>query len=536
MKKDVTLGADLRALMVEGVCELADAVALTLGPRGRYALVRQEGKPPLATNDGVTVATSIELADPVEQMGVELMREVAKLTNDKAGDGTTTATVLARSLITDATRAVEAGADPLALRSGIQRAAGLADAALRRLSLPVETHEELVHVATISAKEDALGELVAEAVDRVGARGTITLEPSKTAESRLEVRAGMQFERGLRSPYFATSETGFECDLDEPLILLTDIELRLADQVLPALQMACEADRPLLIIAEKLEGEAFATVVENVLRGTVRAAAVDPPAYANGRRRYLEDLAVFTGGTFLSHELFGYTTDDLTPQMLGSADHVHISPKFTVIEGGHGDPEAIELRRHQLAQLIEANKYDFDKKQMTERRSRLGSGTATLFLGASSDSEYEERKLRAEDAVNAAKAAAEEGVLPGGGAAYVEAVRAVRKFAESLEGDERHGALMLCTALLEPARIIAQNAGANGRVVVAELEARPRGCVFDVTTLTYVDAVGAGIVDSTRVCRLALQCAVSVASTTLVTEGGVAAGTEQRSIRELMGV
>lgn len=548
MARLVSMGEDSRARLVAGVDQLADAVGSTLGPRGRYVICEREkvlpreqtkqmleGLGPIVSNDGATVANHMHFSDPVEEMGADLVRAITSQADKAAGDGTTTATVLARALVDGAVRLIAAGANPLALRRGVQGAGQLAAYSFKKIAADVTNKDQLAHVAAISSKDPEIGRMVADALDHVGKEGHVKIDDSNTVHTELELTDGMTFERGLRHPAMATDRAHGVAELEEPLVLLTNLELTEASQVIPVLEIALAQHRPLLIVAEKLDDEALATVVRNVTAGVVQVAEVDPPAYAEGRRKCMEDLAIFTGATYVDHEVMGYTMADVTPDMLGSADRVVVGPKFTQVIGGHGDVVEIRNRVADLRRRIADSDYEFNRDRMVERLSRLTGGTATIRVGGVSEENVNEQKLRFEDAINAGRAALQEGVVPGGGVAYLEAQRAVRMYEETLAGDERAGAHLVELALEEPLRQQARNAGEAPGVVVEKVRELGYGTVFDAQGLGYAKASEAGILDPAKVCRVALQCAVSVASALLAREASVVdAETPDRTIRELV--
>ena len=527
-------GEAARATLLAGVDELADAVAATLGPKGRNVAMHQKaslygadygeraqaGAAVLITNDGVTIAKEISFSDPVKNMGAQLMKEAAVKANDEAGDGTTTAIVLAQALLRGAFRNIAAGADPLALRRGMARAGQLAVKQLAACATPVQTQEDITHVATISCQDEELGAMVGEALYRVGLEGVVNIDDSRRMETTLTVDEGIVFDRGLISPHMATDGRSGEAVLENPYILITDKKFENAQDIIPALICAAEDGRDILVLCDGLEGDALALVMRNKLEGDMNVACVLAPAYGEGRRWRMDDIAVQTGGMFVSEEM-GISIRDVTREMLGSADRVKVTRKRTIISGGHGDPDAIAKRVAELRYRAENTDYEFNRKRHAERLAAFVSGVATIAVGGVTETEQWERKMRVEDAVNAARAAFEEGVVPGGGAALLAACPALEELAMTLEGDERTGALIARDACLAPLLRIAENAGVSGRVVAAHLAEESQGCCYDASRGCYVDAIEAGIIDPVRVTRSAVEAAFSVAETLLVTEANV---------------
>ncbi len=527
-------GDAARATLLEGIDELAGAVSATLGPKGRNVAMHQKanlrnadygdrtqaGAPVLITNDGVTIAKEISFADPVKNMGAQLMREAAVKANDEAGDGTTTAIVIAQAILGGAFRNIAAGADPLALRRGIARAGTLAMERLVASAVPISSQEDIAHVATISCQDERLGAMVGEAIHRVGLEGVVNVDDSPRFETELTVDEGIVFDRTMISPHMATDTRTGEAILENPYILITDKKFENGQDIIPALICAAEDGRDILVLCDGLEGDALALVMRNKLEGDMNVVCVTAPAYGEGRRWRMDDISVQTGGTFVSEEM-GLSIRDVTREMLGSADRVKVTRKRTIISGGHGDPEAIERRVAELRYRAENTDYDFNRKRHAERLAAFVSGVATISVGGTTETEQWERKMRVEDAVNAARAAFEEGVVSGGGLALLELVPALEELAGTLEGDERTGVAIAIEACKAPVVRIAENAGENGRVVVERLSGFPKGTGFDAAHGAYVDMFEAGIIDPVRVTRSALEAAFSVAETLLVTEAGV---------------
>ena len=527
-------GDAARAALLTGINELADAVSATLGPKGRNIAMHQKAslygadygetaRPDahvLITNDGVTIAKEIVFSDPVKNMGAQLMKEAAVKANDEAGDGTTTAIVLAQTILDGAFRNIAAGADPLAIRRGIKKAGELATKTLVDAAAPVTTQEAIAHVATISCQDPELGAMVGEAIYRVGLEGVVNVDDSKRTETELNVDEGIVFDRGLISPHMATDTRSGECVLDNPYILITDKKFENPQDIIPALICAAEDGRDILVLCEALEGDALALVMRNKLEGDMNVVCVQAPAYGEGRRWRMDDIAVQTGGMYVSEEM-GLSVRDVTRDMLGSADRVKVTRKRTIISGGHGDPDAIAKRVAELRYRAENTDYEFNRKRHEERLAAFVSGVATISVGGTTEPEQWERKMRVEDAVNASRAAFEEGVVAGGGTALLELVPALEEFAGTLEGDERTGAKIAIEACKAPVIRIAENAGANGRVVIEKLSELPEGYGYDASKNTYVDMFEAGIIDPVRVTRSALEASFSVAETLLITEAGV---------------
>ena len=527
-------GEAAREALLGGIDELAAAVGSTLGPKGRNVAMHQKanlhgadygdraraGAPVLITNDGVTIAKEISFADPVKNMGAQLMKEAAVKANDEAGDGTTTAIVLAQALLQGAFRNIAAGADPLALRRGVKAAGDLVVERLVASAVPVVTEDDIAHVATISCQDETLGAMVGEAIYRVGLEGVVNIDDSQRVETTLTVDEGIVFDRGLISPHMATDTRSGEAVLEEPYILICDKKFENAQDVIPALICAAEDGRDILVICDGIEGDALALVMRNKLEGEMNVACVQAPAYGEGRRWRLDDIAVQAGGMFVSEEM-GLSIRDVTREMLGSCERVKVTRKRTIISGGQGDPEAVERRVAELRYRAENTDYDFNRKRHAERLASFVSGVATIAVGGVTEAEQWERKMRVEDAVNAARAAFEEGVVAGGGVTLLGLVPALEEYASSLEGDERTGVRIAIDACMEPLLRIAGNAGVNGHVVAESLRDATLGMGYDAARARYVDMFEAGIIDPVRVTRSAVEAAFSVAETLLVSEAGV---------------
>ena len=522
MAKDILYGIEARNALMRGVNKLADTVKITLGPKGRNVVLDKKYGSPLITNDGVTIAKDIELDDEAENMGASLLREVATKTNDAAGDGTTTATLLAQALVREGMKNVTAGANPMVLRKGIKKAVDAAVEQLKADSQKVKGKEDIARVGAISASDDVIGQLIADAMEKVTSDGVITVEESKSAETYSEVVEGMQFDRGYLSPYMATDTDKMEAVLDDAYVLITDKKISNIQDILPLLEQVVQSGRKLLIIAEDVEGEALTTLVLNKLRGTFTCVAVKAPGFGDRRKEMLQDIAILTGGQVITSEL-GYELKDATVDQLGHARQIKVNKENTIIVGGFGDSEEIKNRISQIRAAIEVTTSEFDKEKLTERLAKLAGGVAVIKVGAATEAEMKEKKLRIEDALNATKAAVEEGIVPGGGTAYLNVIGAVSKLLKTVDGDEKTGVNIVIKALEEPVRQIAENAGFDGGVVVDKiLRSNKKGYGFDAYNETYVDMVTAGIVDPTKVTRSALQNAASVAATILTTEAVVA--------------
>ncbi|MFR7990643.1 MAG: chaperonin GroEL [Anaerovoracaceae bacterium] len=520
MAKDLFYGEDARRKLQAGVDKLADTVKITLGPKGRNVLINKSFGSPLITNDGVTIAREIELEDSVENMGAQLVKEVATKTNDVAGDGTTTATLLAQIIIKEGFKNVAAGANPMVLKRGIQGAVDTAVSEIEKISKKVETKESIAQVASVSAADDTIGGLIAEAMEKVGKDGVITVEESKSLGTTLDVVEGMQFDRGYLSAYMVSDTDKMEAVLENPYILLTDKKISNIQDLLPLLEQIVKMGRKLLIIAEDVEGEALATLVVNKLRGTIDVVAVKAPGFGDRRKAMMEDIAILTGGTVISEEV-GYDLKEATVDMLGQAGTVKVDKDSTVIVNGAGEKSDITARINSIKTQIEETDSEFDKEKLQERMAKLAGGVAVIKVGAATETELKERKLRIEDALNATKAAVEEGIVAGGGVALCGAIPAVNAYVETLEGDEKTGAKIIARALEEPVRQIAENAGYEGSVVVAEVKNQKAGYGFNAATEEYVDMISAGIVDPAKVTRSALQNAASASAMLLTTEAGV---------------
>ena len=521
MAKEIKYGAEARAALEAGVNQLADTVRVTLGPKGRNVVLDKSYGAPLITNDGVTIAKEIELEDAFENMGAQLVKEVATKTNDVAGDGTTTATVLAQAMINAGMKNLAAGANPIILRKGMKKATDCAVEAIAKMSSKVNGKEHIARVAAISAGDEEVGKLVADAMEKVSGDGVITIEESKTMMTELDLVEGMQFDRGYISAYMATDMDKMEAVLDNPYILITDKKISNIQEILPLLEQIVQSGAKLLIVAEDVEGEALTTLIVNKLRGTFNVVAVKAPGYGDRRKAMLEDIAILTGGQVISEEL-GLDLKEATMAQLGRAKSVKVQKENTVIVDGEGDKEAIAARISQIKKQIEETTSDFDKEKLQERLAKLAGGVAVIRVGAATETEMKEAKLRLEDALAATRAAVEEGIICGGGSAYIHASKEVAKLADSLEGDEKTGAQIVLKALEAPLFHIAANAGLEGSVIINKVKESPVGTGFDALKEEYVDMVAAGILDPAKVTRSALQNATSVASTLLTTESVVA--------------
>ncbi len=521
MAKEIKYAAEARSALEAGVNKLADTVRVTLGPKGRNVVLDKSFGAPLITNDGVTIAKEIELEDAFENMGAQLVKEVATKTNDVAGDGTTTATVLAQAMVNAGMKNLAAGANPIILRKGMKKATDCAVEAISKMSQKVNGKEHIARVAAISAGDDSVGQLVADAMEKVSGDGVITIEESKTMQTELDLVEGMQFDRGYISAYMATDMDKMEATLDNPYILITDKKISNIQEILPILEQIVQSGAKLLIIAEDVEGEALTTLIVNKLRGTFNVVAVKAPGYGDRRKAMLEDIAILTGGTVISSEL-GYELKDATMDLLGRAKSVKVQKENTVIVDGEGDKNAIQSRIAQIKAQIEETTSDFDREKLQERLAKLAGGVAVIRVGAATETEMKEAKLRLEDALAATRAAVEEGIICGGGAAYIHASKEVAKLADSLEGDEKTGARIVLKALEAPLYHIAANAGLEGSVIINKVRESEVGVGFDALKEEYVDMVKAGILDPAKVTRSALQNATSVASTLLTTESVVA--------------
>lgn len=520
MAKEIKFSKDARAALEAGVNKLADTVKVTLGPKGRNVILDRKFGAPLITNDGVTIAREIELEDKFENMGAQLVREVATNTNDVAGDGTTTATVLAQAIIREGLKNVTAGSNPILLRKGINKAVDLSVKELQRISKEISTKEEIAQVGAISAGDEEVGKLIAEAMEIVGKDGVITIEESKSMVTELEAVEGMQFDRGFLSAYMVTDVEKMESVLENPFILITDKKISNIQELLPLLEELVQTGEKLLIVADDLEGEALSTLVVNKLRGTFDVVAVKAPGFGDRRKAMLEDIAILTGGTFISSEL-GFDLKEATLGMLGRASTVKVNKETTTIVGGAGEKFKIENRIAQLKNMIEDSSSDFDREKLSERLAKLSGGVAVVKVGAATEVEMKERKLRIEDALNATKAAVAEGIVAGGGTALVSIIPEIDKLIESLDGEEKLGAKIIRRALEEPLRQIAINAGLEGSVIIQNVMKESTDIGFDAYNEEYVNMIKAGIVDPTKVTRSALQNAASIASVFLTTEAAV---------------
>ena len=521
MAKQIAYGEEARKALMKGIDQLADTVKITLGPKGRNVVLDKKFGAPLITNDGVTIAKEIELEDPFENMGAQLVKEVSIKTNDIAGDGTTTATLLAQALIREGMKNVTAGANPMVLKKGIADAVNVAVEAVKKNSKQVSGTDDIARVATVSSQDEFIGKLIAEAMEKVTTDGVITVEESKTAETYSEVVEGMMFDRGYIAPYMVTDTDKMVAELDNPLILITDKKISTTQEILPLLEQIVQMGKKLLIIAEDVEGEALTTLVLNKLRGTFTCVAVKAPGFGDRRKEMLQDIAILTGGQVISEEV-GLELKDATMEQLGRAKSVKVAKENTVIVDGMGDKDAIANRVAQIRGQIEETKSEFDKEKLQERLAKLAGGVAVIRVGASTETEMKEAKLRLEDALAATRAAVEEGIIAGGGSAYIHASKEVAKLATTLEGDEKTGANIILKALEAPLFRISANAGLEGSVIINKVRESEPGIGFDALNERYVDMVSEGILDPAKVTRSALQNATSVASTLLTTESAVA--------------
>ena len=528
MAKEIKYGAEARAALEAGVNKLADTVRVTLGPKGRNVVLDKSYGTPLITNDGVTIAKEIELEDAFENMGAQLVKEVATKTNDVAGDGTTTATVLAQAMINEGMKNLAAGANPIVLRKGMKKASDAAVEEIARMSQPISGKAQMAKVAAISAADESVGEMVADAMEKVSKDGVITIEESKTMKTELDLVEGMQFDRGYVSAYMATDMEKMEAVLDNPYILITDKKISNIQEILPLLEQIVQAGAKLLIIAEDIEGEALTTLIVNKLRGTFQVVGVKAPGYGDRRKEMLQDIAILTGGTVISSDL-GYELKDTTIDMLGRAKSVKVQKENTVIVDGCGQKADIEARIGQIKGQLAETTSEFDKEKLQERLAKLAGGVAVIRVGAATETEMKECKLRMEDALNATRAAVEEGIVAGGGTAYIEASKKVAELVATLEGDEKTGAKIIMKALEAPLFHIASNAGLEGAVIINNVREAKDGVGYDAYNETYVDMIEAGILDPAKVTRSALQNATSVASTLLTTESVVANIKEETS-------
>ena len=521
MAKQIKYGVEARKALESGVNQLADTVRVTLGPKGRNVVLDKSFGAPLITNDGVTIAKEIELADAYENMGAQLIKEVASKTNDVAGDGTTTATVLAQAMVNEGMKNLAAGANPIVLRKGMKKATDAAVDAIKAMSKPINGKAQIARVAAISASDDEVGTMVADAMEKVSKDGVITIEESKTMMTELDLVEGMQFDRGYLSAYMCTDMDKMEANLDDPYVLITDKKISNIQDLLPLLEQVVKMGARLLIIAEDVEGEALTTLIVNKLRGTFNVVAVKAPGYGDRRKEMLQDIAILTGGTVISEEV-GLDLKDATMEQLGRAKSVKVQKENTIIVDGMGDKDTIAARVAQIRKQIEETPSDFDREKLQERLAKLAGGVAVIRVGAATETEMKEAKLRMEDALNATRAAVEEGIIAGGGSAYVHAAADVQKIVDGLEGDEKTGAKIILKALEAPLFHIVANAGLEGSVIVNKVKESKTGTGFDAYKEEFVDMIEAGILDPVKVTRSALQNATSVASTLLTTESVVA--------------
>ena len=518
MSKMIVYGEEARKKLQAGIDQLADTVKVTLGPKGRNVVLGKKYGAPLITNDGVTIAKEVELEDAFENLGAQLIREVATKTNDVAGDGTTTATLLAQAITREGLKNLSAGANPMVMRKGIEKAVEAAVAAIKEHSVPVNGSDDIARVGTVSSGDEAIGKLIAEAMEKVGTEGVITIEESKTAETGLDVVEGMQFDRGYISPYMVTDTDKMEAVLDDPLLLITDKKISSIQEILPILEPVVKTGKKLIIIAEDVEGDALATLLVNRLRGNFNCVCVKAPGFGDRRKEMLQDIAVLTGGTVISSQL-NMELSEATMNDLGHARQIVVTKDTTTIVDGAGDPEAIKARAHEIRSSIATTTSDYDREKLQERLAKLSGGVAVIKVGAQTEVAMKEQKLRVEDALNATRAAVEEGIVAGGGTAQVNAIEAVEKLVETLHGDEKTGAKIIATALQAPIRQIAQNAGVDGSVVYEKVRTSGKvGYGYNAYTEEYVDMIPAGIVDPTKVTRSSLENAASIASCVLTTE------------------
>lgn len=521
MAKEIKYGAEARKALETGVNKLADTVRVTLGPKGRNVVLDKSFGTPLITNDGVTIAKEIELDDPFENMGAQILKEVATKTNDVAGDGTTTATVLAQAMISEGMKNLAAGANPIILRRGMKKATDVAVDAIVKMSSKLNGKDQIARVAAISAGDDTVGQLVADAMEKVSNNGVITVEESKTMKTELDLVEGMQFDRGYISAYMCTDMDKMEAVIEDPYILITDKKISNIQEILPLLEQVVQSGARLLIIAEDIEGEALTTIVLNKLRGTFTCVGVKAPGYGDRRKAMLQDIAILTGGTVITDEL-GLELKETTMEQLGRAKSVKVQKENTIVVDGEGDKAEIDARINQIKAQIDETTSEFDKEKLQERLAKLSGGVAVIKVGAATETEMKESKLRMEDALAATRAAVEEGIVSGGGSVFIHAAREVDKLAATLEGDEKTGANIILKALESPLYCIVENAGLEGAVVISKIKESKAGVGFDALAEEYVDMVDAGILDPTKVARSALQNATSVASTLLTTESVVA--------------
>lgn len=534
MAKEIKFNEEARKGMEAGINKLSNTVKVTLGPKGRNVVLDKKFGSPLITNDGVTIAREIELEDPYENMGAQLVKEVATKTNDVAGDGTTTATLLAQAIIREGLKNVAAGANPMIIQKGIKKAVEKAVEGIKEFSKPVETKESIAQVASISAADEEVGKLISDAMEKVGKDGVITVEESRSMGTTLEVVEGMQFDRGYVSPYMVTNTEKMEAELEDPYILITDKKITNIQEVLPVLEQIVQQGKPLLIIADDVEGEAMATLVVNKLRGTFNCVAVKAPAFGDRRKDMLQDIAILTGGTVISEDL-GYELKETSIEMLGKARRVTVGKELTVIVNGAGEQSSIEERVALIRNQIEISDSEYDRDKLQERLAKLAGGVAVIQVGAATETELKERKLRIEDALAATRAAVEEGIVPGGGTVLLNVIPKVKALLEETNGDERTGVNIIVKALEEPVRQIAINAGLEGSVIVENVKNAEVGIGFDALSEKYVNMLENGIVDPTKVTRSALQNASSVASMVLTTEAAVADVTKDEPMGQMPG-
>ena len=534
MAKEIKFNEEARKGMEAGINKLSNTVKVTLGPKGRNVVLDKKFGAPLITNDGVTIAKEIELEDPYENMGAQLVKEVATKTNDVAGDGTTTATLLAQAIIREGLKNVAAGANPMIIQKGIKKAVEKAVEGIKEFSKPVETKESIAQVASISAADEEVGKLISDAMEKVGKDGVITVEESRSMGTTLEVVEGMQFDRGYVSPYMVTNTEKMEAELEDPYILITDKKITNIQEVLPVLEQIVQQGKPLLIIADDVEGEAMATLVVNKLRGTFNCVAVKAPAFGDRRKDLLQDIAILTGGTVISEDL-GYELKETSIEMLGRARRVTVGKELTVIVNGAGEQSAIEERVALIRSQIEISDSEYDRDKLQERLAKLAGGVAVIQVGAATETELKERKLRIEDALAATRAAVEEGIVPGGGTVLLNVIPKVKALLEETNGDEKTGVNIIVKALEEPVRQIAINAGLEGSVIVENVKNAEVGVGFDALNEKYVNMLESGIVDPTKVTRSALQNASSVASMVLTTEAAVADVTKDEPMGQMPG-
>ena len=520
MAKEIKFREDARSSMIEGIDKLANTVKVTLGPKGRNVILGKEYGAPLITNDGVSIAREIDLEDVFENMGAQLLKEVATKTNDVAGDGTTTATLLAQAIITEGMRNLAAGANPMILQKGIKKAVDAAVESIKGFSKEVETKEAIAQVASVSAADEEIGRLISEAMEKVGRDGVITVEESKSMGTELNVVEGMQFDRGYLSPYMATDPDKMVANLEDPYILITDKKITNIQDLLPLLEQVLQEGRQLLVIADDIEGEALATLVLNKLRGTLNIVGVKAPGYGDRRKEMLQDIAILTGGQVISQDL-GMDIKEATVDMLGHASKVRVEKELTVIVNGGGEKAELDKRIAQIKSQIEQTESEFDKEKLQERLAKLAGGVAVIHVGAATEVELKERKLRIEDALSATRAAVEEGIVPGGGTVLIDSMKKVKEVAEASVGDEKTGVEIVLRALEEPVRQIAANAGLEGSVIVEKVKSEAEGIGFDALNEEYGNMIEKGIVDPTKVTRSALQNAASVAAMILTTEAAV---------------